>query len=161
MQEETDTTPLLDKQTYQRLRYGTWSAEFIVGVTGSEMGMNDHQASSLWWLLNELKPAGLRHGDCIGTDVQAAFLADSLKIPTFSHPGFSSKYPDNTTYRAFHKSTTIYEPKPFLERDEDIARNVAVLIACPLESKELQRSGTWATVRYARKAGTPRIILLP
>lgn len=152
---------LIDKETYERLRYGTWSTEFIVGVTGTESGWSVYQSTALYWVLSRLKPSGLRHGDCVGVDVQAACLADSLGIPTFSHPGFSPKYPDDTRFRAFHKSTTIYDPKPFLERDEDIARNVAVLIACPLESKEVLRSGTWATIRYARKAGTPRIILLP
>lgn len=152
---------LLDKETFKRLRYGTWSTEFIVGVTGAEMGMNDRQAANFFWLLSVLKPKGLRHGDCVGVDVQAAQLADFMSIPTFSHPGFSLKDPDNTRFRAFHKSTTIYDPKPFLERDEDIATNSAIVIACPLESHEVLRSGTWATVRYARKAGTPRIILLP
>lgn len=154
-------SPILDKKTFQRLRYGTWSTDFVVGVTGTELGLSDRQMASLWWVLDVIKPRGLRHGDCVGVDAQAAQIADSLNIPTFSHPGFSPKYPDTTRFRAFHKSTTIYEPKPFLERDDDIARNVALLIACPLESKEELLSGTWATIRYARKAETPRIILLP
>lgn len=153
--------PILDKKTFQRLRYGTWSTDLIVGVTGTELGMSDRQMASFWWLLDTIKPMGLRHGDCLGVDVQAAQIADSLKIPTFSHPGFNPMYPDVIRFRAFHNSTTVYDPKPFLKRDEDIARNVVLLIACPLELKEELRSGTWATIRYARKAGTPRIILLP
>lgn len=151
----------MDSITRRRLLYGDWDTSFVVGITGTESGWSIYQSTSLYWLLSRLKPSGLRHGDCVGVDFQAACLADSLGIPTFSHPGFSPNYPDDTRFRAFHKSTTIYDPKPFLERDEDIAHNVAVLIACPLESKEVLRSGTWATIRYARKAGTPRIILLP
>ena len=152
---------ILNEQTRRKLLYGDWSVEFIVGVTGAERGMNDRQALNFWWLLSVLKPAGLRHGDCVGVDVQAAHLADSLDIPTFSHPGFSPKYPEDSRFRAFHKSTTIYEPKTFLERDEDIASKCSVLVACPAEPEEVLRSGTWATVRYARKYNTPRIILLP
>jgi hypothetical protein len=36
-----------------------------------------------------------------------------------------------------------------------------VVIACPFERTEQQRSGTWATVRMARKAGKPLVIVYP
>jgi hypothetical protein len=47
-----------------------------------------------------------------------------------------------------------------LARDRAIAETVDYLIAAPRTDKEETRSGTWATVRYARTAGVP-VILLP
>ena len=43
-------------------------------------------------------------------------------------------------------------PKPYLKRNEDIVNKCDVLIACPIDkNKEILRSGTWATIRKARK----------
>jgi hypothetical protein len=35
------------------------------------------------------------------------------------------------------------------------------VIAAPMSSAEILRSGTWATIRYARKAGKPVLIIWP
>jgi hypothetical protein len=43
-----------------------------------------------------------------------------------------------------------WEPKPYLERNHDIVDETTILIACP-NGEERMRSGTWATVRYARQ----------
>ncbi len=47
----------------------------------------------------------------------------------------------------------VLESKPYLERNRDIVDASEVLIACPSTREEVMRSGTWATVRYARKKG--------
>lgn len=41
--------------------------------------------------------------------------------------------------------------KPPLVRNHDIVDSTELLIACPKEQVEVLRSGTWATIRYARK----------
>jgi predicted Rossmann fold nucleotide-binding protein DprA/Smf involved in DNA uptake len=40
-----------------------------------------------------------------------------------------------------------------LERNHLIVAACDVLNAAPLQDEEILRSGTWATIRYARKAG--------
>jgi len=47
-----------------------------------------------------------------------------------------------------------------LARNRVIVSRVDVLIAAPLQDEEITRSGTWATIRYARAAGKP-VIQLP
>jgi hypothetical protein len=63
--------------------------------------------------------------------------------------------------RAWKNSHHIHRPKGFLTRDQDIVRDTDVLIAIPAEGVEQHRSGTWATVRFARKLGRDIWIVLP
>ncbi len=51
--------------------------------------------------------------------------------------------------------------KPYLARNRDIVNAADVLIAGPGGMEEIMRSGTWATVRYARKKQKPVIIVYP
>lgn len=42
--------------------------------------------------------------------------------------------------------------KPYLERNANIVEESSILIACPIDKNEEEwRSGTWSTVRKARK----------
>jgi hypothetical protein len=52
-------------------------------------------------------------------------------------------------------------PMPPLARDLLIVKSCDRLLACPGTMTEIIRSGTWATVRMARKAGRPITIVLP
>jgi len=128
----------------------------FVGITGTRDGLSQRQRDGVEFLLSNLYIfGGLRHGDAIGVDCQVADIAASLGIWTVAHP------PDIDKYRGFHQSTLIMPEKPYRERDMDIVIGSDLLIACPKQSKEIVRSGTWATVRDARKKKVPRIILLP
>ena len=41
---------------------------------------------------------------------------------------------------------------PYLERNLNIIKNSSILIACPIDkNNEELRSGTWSTIRKARK----------
>jgi hypothetical protein len=51
--------------------------------------------------------------------------------------------------------------RPYLDRNKDIVRETASLIAAPAEPEEQLRSGTWSTVRFARKQGKPVFLILP
>ena len=41
--------------------------------------------------------------------------------------------------------------KPYLERNRNIVDNTTMLVAFPNNNKELLKSGTWSTIRYAKK----------
>lgn len=116
-----------------------------VGFTGTQRGMTDEQKARVDLLLAELAvdAAEFHHGDCVGADAEAHDLAENHCLDIVIHP------PDNDKARAFCTGGEVREPKPYLDRNHDIVEETVVLIACP-NGAEQMRSGTWATVRYAR-----------
>jgi hypothetical protein len=130
-----------------------------IGFSGTQMGMSDEQKSLLTSLLRNLKEKSgfstLIHGDCIGSDSQAHKIAKDLgfKIEIFP-PKVSSK-------RAFcgEGDDIIHDKEDYLVRNRLIVDSSDFLIAATKSSKEELRSGTWSTVRYARKRKKKVIIL--
>jgi hypothetical protein len=118
----------------------------VVGFTGTQKGMSKRQKESLKEALSD-GVTELHHGDCIGADAQADTIARELGIDVVIHP------PINALKRAFcaKAGDVVWEPAPYLERDHDIVDETEELIAAPHGDKEELRSGTWATIRYARQ----------
>lgn len=118
-----------------------------IGFTGTQVGMSDHQRAKvktalLMWL--ELDYVTFHHGDCIGADAQAHDIAVEVGCSIVIHP------PSNPNKRAW-KPGFLLPAKPYLERNHDIVDMSRSLIATPKGEQEELRSGTWATVRYARR----------
>ncbi len=134
----------------------------IVGFTGTRMGMTDAQKDAVLSLLKELKPGEVHHGCCIGADADFACLAgldmDDRGLSIHAHP---STLKNMTDWEALAWSDAVHPNKSPLARNHDIVDASDLLIACPKEAEEQLRSGTWATVRYARKAGKPVKVILP
>lgn len=125
-----------------------------IGFTGTQIGITNKQALALEKQLAEATE--FHHGDCIGADASAHEIAKKLEIDIYIYP------PINNRKRAFCTgSFSTYPPKDYIERNHDIVDNCDVLIACPKSNVEETRSGTWATVRYARRIKRPVIILKP
>lgn len=135
-----------------------------VGFTGTNRGMCPSQKTELEALLKKLKEEGFdefHHGLCIGADEQAAILAKSLGYRVVARPGLA-KDPTNLLYRSdWTGSDETLEAKPFIERDREIVDAVEHMLATPLSREEVIRSGTWTTVRYARKVGRQIDLILP
>lgn len=123
----------------------------IVGVTGSREPRTDKLVIKLMAFFAKHNIEELHHGDCTGWDHQAFLVAESLGIKTVSHP------PDNPRMTACTNSTVILPAKPYLDRNKDIVNAVDFLIAAP-SCPERQRSGTWSTVRYAKKVGVRGVV---
>lgn len=114
------------------------------------------QQEALVDIVRRLRPAELHHGDCIGADDQFEGLAANVMptATTHSHP------PTESAYRARCQSNVIHEPLEYLERNRAIVDATDALVAAPKGPEEL-RSGTWSTVRYARKQAKPIAIVFP
>ena len=118
----------------------------ICGFTGTSRvpGMAPRQLKTVRQLLYDVTELHL--GDCVNADAQAHIEAISLGIKTIGHP------PSESGRRAFCTYDEERESKPYLERNHDIANSgIDGLIAAPNGWAEEQRSGTWATIRHARK----------
>ena len=97
------------------------------------------------------------HGDCIGADAQAHWLASIMKIDIEIHP------PINDYARARCLGAKFVHPeKEFIARNHDIVNAADVVFATPSGAVEKFRgSGTWATMRYANKKGVKLFAFAP
>lgn len=135
----------------------------FVGFTGTQRGMTYDQKRELSKLFADLGRCNLAHGGCVGADEQARNLAlpyiDSEVIFPASYPqGKGMIFP--RLWEVTHE-ITVHRARPSLERNRLLVEVSDMLFACPGEEKEVVRSGTWATVRYAKKNGCPVTIIYP
>lgn len=119
-----------------------------VGFTGSRRGMTQPQKMSFYNLLIGLTVTEFHHGDCIGSDDEAADMASVAQGDCIivCHP------PLDESHRAFNKRHhQILKAKTHFVRNRDIVDETDILIATPCDTTEQSRGGTWYTVSYARK----------
>jgi hypothetical protein len=128
-----------------------------VGFTGTSRHVTPAAVERLREELRALGPGELHHGDCVEADAAAHDTAEALGWAIVVHP------PSNARLRAFKAGPRVMvrEPRPYLERNRDVVEETSRLIACPEGFEEVRRSGTWATVRYARDRGRPVLIIWP
>jgi hypothetical protein len=115
--------------------------------------MTERQLRLLALILEKLLPTEFHHGDCVGADAQAHLIANPYTT-VIIHPPLA----DRLRAGCDPSYGSILTPKPYLERNHDIVDACDLLIAAPV-GPEIQRSGTWATVRYARSIGRPTITI--
>lgn len=137
----------------RRIRFAMTSRiDLHIGFTGTQQGLTILQFAALERLV--IAVAGEvdfdvtpHHGDCIGADQAFHTICEDrrqcLRIPII-HPPLS-------TYKRAFCPGRVLPPRPYLERNRDIVDQSDWLIAAPDSDKERVRSGTWSTVRYARK----------
>ena len=119
--------------------------------------MTTFQIVSFMRLVQKMTPTEFHHGVCIGADEEAhkiirAYWPDCRII---CHPPSDQR----RIARGLHCDVTL-PPRPFLVRNRDIVDAVDILVGCPRQEQEVIRSGTWATMRYAKKTGK-NVILIP
>ena len=131
-----------------------------IGFTGTKEGMSKEQFIAVSEILKDNFPFEVHHGACIGADKHFHDIATSLMINVILHPGVNRQGKCFT--RADCQGYNDIKPERyFLDRDKDIVNACDVLIATPRGFKEVLRSGTWATVRYARKKSKEIWIIYP
>ena len=132
---------------------------YTIGFTGTQMGMTEPQKRTLSVLFNNRFKSIqiiLHTGDCIGADAEAYDMAKSCSGSLIHiHP------PINESKRAFKQGDIVYEAKEYLDRNKDIVDASDILIGAPRQYKEELRSGTWATLRYAKKQKKKYVIIYP
>jgi hypothetical protein len=126
----------------------------IAAFTGTRKGATEAQLKTLRAMLIKQKVTTLHHGDCMGADEQAHLIAVELGLRTVAHP------PTNPKLRAYCIADEVREPLPYITRNHNMVDESGILFATPWESYEIKRSGTWSTVRYAKKTSVPEFVIL-
>jgi hypothetical protein len=133
----------------------------IVTFTGTKAGMSSAQLQTFHDVLKDAGYVALfRHGACVGADRQAHNAA-------WGHVSVIDMWPSNVTQDMWAKhvkqhydrnTPTIFSIQPIhlpLTRNRLMLIDSGLLIATPRETEEVIRSGTWTTIRYARKMKVP------
>lgn len=129
----------------------------VIGFTGTRDGLTEKQSRSLVaWLTQNAPFTAAHHGDCVGADSHFHSACRNLEGYTKMH-----LHPcDLDNFRAGRDADVMYQSKPPLARNKDIVAKCDVLLACP-KGPEEQRSGTWSTVRVAKRAKKRAVIFWP
>lgn len=137
-------------------------SEMIVGTTGSRDGITEEQRACVILTLMGKRPGWARayqlhHGDCVGSDWAVHQIAMLLTgILTVSHPPIENKW------RAYCNAHVVMAPRPYPDRNRDIVMIAHRIIALPSGEEQNQlRSGTWSTIRYAKREHRPVLIIYP
>jgi hypothetical protein len=97
------------------------------------------------------------HGDCIKADAGAHKLVQIY----FPHVKIVKHPPEDSKKRAFCEGGICLPKKPYLVRNHDIVDDTQRMICTPDGESEELRSGTWATIRYAKKQNKKVYIIVP
>lgn len=148
---------ILEKaRPYTRVRRGKFERVkgYRMGFTGTQKGMSDKQKRAFIAFVKENKPSEFHHGDCIGADSEAHDIVEHYSPNTkiIIHP------PKDAKKRAFKSGEEVLNERDYLDRNKDIVDHTDILVATPKGKEEL-RSGTWSTIRYAKKVNKDRKVL--
>jgi hypothetical protein len=101
------------------------------------------------------------HGDCKGADEEAHAMVSSIRHNRNLYPQIVIHPPTNNKYRAFLKGEVDMPWADYIDRNHQIVDSVDMLVACPKSEEEELRSGTWATIRYAKRKCILIVIVYP
>lgn len=143
----------------------------IISFTGTREGMTPKQLEVVRAIILERKPDCVSHGDCIGSDEQFHELAVLAGVNgVIIRPGLNWRGESPTRAhchlrdinRRMDVKLHVHEPEQYLARDRKIVLDGGLLLATPEGFEEQKRgSGTWATVRTARRLYKPVQIIYP
>lgn len=128
-----------------------------LSITGTRKGLTEAQFDvAKQFIIEDDCIEVLHEGDCAGVDQQVTLMFQDIapEIWVVCHPAI------RVGTRAYGEYDEIREGKGPLIRDQDMVDEGDYLWAFPC-SEEIVRSGTWTTVRMARKKGIPITIIMP
>jgi len=119
--------------------------------------------SFLEFILDDAKSESIRfhQGCCVGSDEAATQAIREA----FGHRAWIIGHrPDISTMVSEYcvtNSNEVREPLPYLVRNGNIVTECQLLVATLQEMDEVIRSGTWSTIRAAKKYGRGYVIIYP
>lgn len=131
----------------------TMSRRTPIGFTGTRNGITKPQRA---WLAKEIdSDTELHHGACVGADAAVHAIGRSVGARIVVHPPT-----DERLMMPVDPDVIRLPAKPYHDRNRDIVDDTLWLLACP-DGIERRHSGTWFTIRYAERRGTPVLICYP
>lgn len=136
----------------------------VVGFTGTRAPLACEQRVALAELLAQIDGVGddaiaFRHGCCVGADGAAvALVRRARNWRVVAHPPSNPYLMDRAALDMSHERL---HPEDYLVRNRAIVAACTLLVACPKGPEEYHGSGTWATVREARRKQKRCLVVWP
>ena len=128
-----------------------------ITITATRSGLTPLQMKSVIRLFTELKITKLIHGCAVGGDQQIHYLTN---VPKEMHPSKESQ--QRWAERVLRSIDELFPIHPPIPRNHIMVNNGDCVIAAPKgKIEQLRGSGTWATIRYAKKIGKKLYICWP
>lgn len=128
-----------------------------VGITGSLEGLTGPQLRWAKQFIQDNVVRVLHHGNCIGGDEDVATLfykgQDTYII---AHPGHISTMQSKISF-----NDLVLPEKHTLARNRLIVNSSDLLLGFPKIDDEDDNSGSWYTIRWAKRHRTPVIVISP
>lgn len=148
--------------------YGT--IREVVGWTGSR-DLTDAMRAAIDTYLDYLatryratRDVKVVHGGCLGVDEYVSKSASARGIPQVTiFPSNMSQAATACRYRS-QEVVQMPEGSTYRQRNEAIVKLATTLVAVPRFAEDhprMRRSGTWMTIRIARRRGVPLEVLGP
>ena len=133
-----------------------------LSFTATQRGLTPKQLHEVERELKNERPSAVIHGGCVGGDDQIDELAVRWG---FLRVIFPSNHPTKALPREHFErrggELIWHDPQPPLQRNSKIVDAGDKLVACPAQMRQVLRSGTWATCRYAKKRKKPVLVIWP
>jgi len=126
-----------------------------LGMSGNRSGITKNAKNTLLRFFEDNEIDEVHHGDCVGSDKDFHDVCATKEFKIVIHP------PKNNKMRANCISEHILPAKDYLDRNHDIVDFTDMLVAFPSSETEEIRSGTWATIRYAKKKNKKILLIFP
>ena len=128
-----------------------------IGFTGTQDGISEERLNDIGKIIADYhadyERVWLHHGACLGADTQVHSKYFNKVHAVIVHPPVIQDKQGVWPIGGLEPNTYWRTPYDYLVRNRHIVRECDVLIAAPATPNEVLRSGTWATIRYARKIG--------
>lgn len=129
-----------------------------IGFTGTQTGMTLAQYTAFANLIGRTD-GEFHHGLCLGADADAhKCVWEKQQHKIIGHPPIKTGKRMWINPNEFH---ILHPPKDYLDRNRDIVDAVELMLATPKEWLNQTRSGTWYTIRYARRTNKRTLIIWP
>lgn len=139
------------------------TSTIILAFTGPRDGMQFAQYNQLRYQLRRLRPTlhTILHGGCIGADGQFHQLLMEEDLLHCTEIYWSDRPGQRAALAGLNFVRRQHDPDDPLARNEIMARRCDLLIATPAQTKEKLRSGTWTTIRRAKRFGKRIMYIWP
>lgn len=133
----------------------------MLTFTGTQRGMTAFQLEQVYHRLKTWSPnlVAIHHGGCTGADTEFHEACYELSLLKLVHV-WPSNLPKKQG-RLVGSGFKVNSPSDPLFRNKAMVERSGIVLATPGEHYELLRSGTWATIRYAKELGMAVDVIFP